>query len=64
MKLTLPHWVSLGVVAAGGAAEALASSFPTYAALLKVAGGVLITLGTTGVLSLPAAGPFARKGNP
>jgi hypothetical protein len=66
MKITLPHWASLALIAAGGAIEALSGSFPAYSVLLKAGGGVLITLGATGVLSLPAAGPlaarFAKKG--
>lgn len=68
MKLTLPHWCSLALIAAGGAVEAISGSFPAYSVLMRAGGGVLITLGTTGVLSLPAAGPlaakFAPKGTP
>jgi hypothetical protein len=59
MKISLPHWASLALIAAGGAIEALSGSFPAYSVVLKVGGGIVLTLGTTGVLSLPGAGPLA-----
>jgi hypothetical protein len=63
MKITLPHWAAIVVIGLGAFLIGLASvpSLSDWGKVLVSLGGSLIAAGTTGVLSLPAAGPFAKK---